>query len=325
MGDAMKRFLPLLLMLLLASTGCSVPPEPPLRVGINPWIGYDALVLARDLDGLDPNQVRVVEMAAASEVIRGLRSGVLEGAGLTLDQLIGLRAEGFDLRVVAVLNVSNGGDGLVARPDIESLAGLRGHRLALEDNTLATLVLHRVLAEAGLSAQDVALRYASITDHERLYAERQVDALVTFEPVLSHLRAQGARVLFDSRRMPGEIVDVLAIRGDVLDRQQARVVDLLRRLDQGGRPLREADPAVLAKLAPGVGMTVADYARTLAGVGLVALPASLTMLSDPAFVRRAEALAATLHSLGEIDRVPPSDGLVDVRAAMAAAGSGGGK
>jgi len=44
------------------------------------------------------------------------------------------------------------------------------------------------------------------------FKKRQVDAIVTFEPVKSELLSSGANILFDSHQIPGRIVDVLVVR-----------------------------------------------------------------------------------------------------------------
>ncbi len=63
--------------------------------------------------------------------------------------------------------------------------------------------------------------------HVDAYLQGRVDALVTFEPMRSILLDRGARVLFDSTQIPGEIVDVLAVREDFLERHPERVTELV--------------------------------------------------------------------------------------------------
>jgi ABC-type nitrate/sulfonate/bicarbonate transport system substrate-binding protein len=58
---------------LLALAACGDAVVPPLTVGMNPWVGYDPLVLARDRGLTDPRQLRVVELASASETLRSAR------------------------------------------------------------------------------------------------------------------------------------------------------------------------------------------------------------------------------------------------------------
>jgi NitT/TauT family transport system substrate-binding protein len=60
------------------------------------------------------------------------------------------------------------------------------------------------------------------------FEKGQVDAAVTFDPYRRQFLAAGAKTLFDSTQIPGEIVDLLAVRASVLDRQPNAVQSLLR-------------------------------------------------------------------------------------------------
>jgi NitT/TauT family transport system substrate-binding protein len=51
---------------------------------------------------------------------------------------------------------------------------------------------------------------------------------VTFDPYRAQFLKAGARTLFDSTQIPGEIVDLLAVRADVIDRKPRAVRALLQ-------------------------------------------------------------------------------------------------
>lgn len=147
----MKAWLALLLAL-LALAGCSEPSALPLRVGLNPWVGYDPLVLARERRLLDPAQVRVVELLSNTETQRALRNGQIDGAAMTLDEALRLADEGVALKIVAVLDISSGAgavlvvsaDAWVKRRDpvLELLVGWeRGRRALLADPPSAAALL----------------------------------------------------------------------------------------------------------------------------------------------------------------------------------------
>jgi NitT/TauT family transport system substrate-binding protein len=54
-----------------------------------------------------------------------------------------------------------------------------------------------------------------------------VDGAVTFDPYRVQLLRAGAATLFDSTQIPGEIVDLVAVRASVLERQPNAVRELL--------------------------------------------------------------------------------------------------
>ncbi|MCH5918706.1 hypothetical protein MMA56_24425, partial [Salmonella enterica] len=63
--------------------------------------------------------------------------------------------------------------------------------------------------------------------HVAAYTAQRVDAVITFEPMASRLRALGARPLLDSSRFPGLIVDVLAVSAQITPHQGEQLRQLL--------------------------------------------------------------------------------------------------
>jgi NitT/TauT family transport system substrate-binding protein len=206
------RIFSLLAALLLA--GCGQPAEG-LRIGSNVWLGYEPLYLARTLGLLRPTAARLVEYSSATQVMDAFADGAIDAAALTLDEALLLHQSGLALRIVLVMDVSDGADALLARPPLDSLAALRGRRIGVEDTAVGAYLLDAALQSASLSIQDVRVAPLQANEHEHAYRSGAVDALVTFEPTRSRLLAEGARALFDSRRIPGQIMDVLAVRPEV--------------------------------------------------------------------------------------------------------------
>src|SRR5690606_35519388 len=123
----------------LASVACGPPPEP-LRVGILVWPAFELPLVATELGWLPERQVRLVDFQSPADLVRALRRGQADAATLTLDCLPRLAAD-TSTRIVFVVDRSRGADALVARPDIPSLAALRGRRVALEAGELGRRVL----------------------------------------------------------------------------------------------------------------------------------------------------------------------------------------
>lgn len=186
----------------------------PLTVGTNVWPGYEPMYLARDL-GHYGDAVRMVEYSSATEVIRALRNKLIDAGALTLDEALLLRQSGVDVRVVLVTDISDGGDVIMAKPRFERLADLKGRRIGVESTALGAYVLTRGLRTVNLTPADVQVVQMEVDGHHAAYLRNEVDAVVTFEPVRSQLLKAGARTVFDSSEIPGEIVDVLVIRADV--------------------------------------------------------------------------------------------------------------
>jgi NitT/TauT family transport system substrate-binding protein len=229
MGTArsLTRIAAMALAALIMFSACVREPEPVLRIGTNVWIGSEPLYLARELGRLDPKVVRLVEYPSASEVLRAYRNGAIDGMVISLDELFGLRADGMQPRIIAVADVSDGADVVVARSGIRSMRELAGRPVAVESGALGAFVLSRALALNDMRASDVRVVHLESNEHPAAFEKGEVDAAVTFDPYRTQLLGAGATTVFDSTRIPGEIVDLIAVRAASLDKQPAAVRALL--------------------------------------------------------------------------------------------------
>ena len=283
-----------MLCITIALTACDAP-EPPLRVATIQWIGYQPLHLARQLDYFPPGTVRLAEFGSNTESLRAFRNGNVEVAALTLDEVLLLRDDGHDARVILVMDYSQGADAIVARPGIEALSDLKGKRIGVESTAATAYLLARALEFGGLTTDDVTIVKLAAGSQERAYRENRVDALATFEPIRTRLNRLGAHDLFDSTRIPGEIVDVLVTRGDVIERAPER----LEHLTEGWlRAVRyaEAQPGDTAeRLAPRVSLSTAEYREAVAGMRFPSLAENCRLLGEEATPMRE--VATRLQSL----------------------------
>jgi NitT/TauT family transport system substrate-binding protein len=228
--NAIARKTPWLLgcaALLAALLGCMREPEPALRIGTNVWIGSEPLYLARDLGHLDLGAVQLVEYPSASEVLRAYRNQAIDGMVISLDELFSLAVDGLQPRAILVVDVSHGADAVVGRRGMRSMQDLRGRPVAVESGALGAFVLSRALALNGMQAADVKVVHLESNEQPSAFEKGQIDGAVTFDPYRVQLLRGGATTLFDSTEIPGEIVDLVAVRASVLEKQPNAVRALL--------------------------------------------------------------------------------------------------
>jgi NitT/TauT family transport system substrate-binding protein len=233
--------------LIVLCAGCGAAVDAPLRLGTNIWLGFEPFYVARKQNLLPPS-VRLVEYASGAEVLGAFRNRSIDLAAVTLDEAISLAEHDPSLRVGLVLDYSNGADALVARPDIRQLADLKGRSVGVESFGVGAYLLGRALQRVGLSPRDVRMVPLPLDTHEAAFSRGQVDAVVTFYPVLARLREQGGQVLFDSRAMPGEIVDVLVFREDTARRHAPALVALGQAWFTAVKQIHLRDPVAMAAM-----------------------------------------------------------------------------
>jgi len=232
-GDAMSRVHIGTLLRMLACIALWVPlfgcsePETALRIGTNVWIGSEPLYLARELGRIDPTAVQLVEYPSASEVLRAYRNQAIDGMVISLDELFGLAVDGFQPRIILVVDVSHGADVVVGRPGMRTMRDLKGKSVAVESSALGAFVLSRALALNGMQASDVNVVHLESNEQPDAFAKGTVDGAVTFDPYRAQFLRAGATTLFDSTQIPGEIVDLLAVRASAFKKQPRAIQQLL--------------------------------------------------------------------------------------------------
>jgi NitT/TauT family transport system substrate-binding protein len=240
--------------------------EPPLRVGANVWPGYETLYLARSLGYYDNTPIRLVDYPSGTEEVRAYRNGEIEAAGISIDQALVLAATNPDVKIVVVMDFSDGGDVILGKPEIQNMQGLKNKPVGVESTALGAFIITRALEQKGMSPQDIKIVSLGVSEHERAFKSGKVDAVVTFGSARTNLLKSGAKLLFDSSQIPGEIVDVLIVRDEVIQKQpkalQALVDGRFRALDYLTKNPQDA----AIKIAPRTGLTPEQFLESLKGL-----------------------------------------------------------
>jgi NitT/TauT family transport system substrate-binding protein len=131
-------------------------------------------------------------------------------------------AAGVDSTAVIIGDYSNGNDAVLARNNI-TLAQLPGRPILLVQKTVSEYLLERAMVLNGLGGDLNRLKLVNTSDSDIVGAfvgNRRNQVAVTWKPLVSSIQAQdsGVRDLFDSSKIPGEILDLLVVRTDVLNR-----------------------------------------------------------------------------------------------------------
>jgi NitT/TauT family transport system substrate-binding protein len=239
-------------------TGCGeiqvLPPTCELRIAINPWPGYSFMYLAEEQgyfreEGLF---VRLIEMASLADARRVFEQRQSELICCTLVEVLMMNDSAGEntAQCVGVFDFSNGSDMLLARSGVDSLAMLRGCRIGIEPESVDCLGVHLALQSVGLTIADVTLVPLSQSEMVETLRSGSVDAVQTYPPGSDAvLRIPGVHSVWDTSRVPGVILDVLAAHSSVLAEKPQAVRGLLRAYQRAQQFYREHPQEALAILA----------------------------------------------------------------------------
>jgi NitT/TauT family transport system substrate-binding protein len=220
----MKQVLALFLLLLLSSC-FNQRHDVVLDVGTNLWPGYEPLHLAK-YKKLYKYKFSFREYDSATSAANAYKNNLIDLASLTLDEAIVLYNEIPDFKIILIHDYSHGGDVLLSRPPYKSLKELAGKKIAVEPNAVGEFFFARAVEKAGMLPSDFIVIPSYVDEHVQRYEKGEVDAVIGFEPVKTLLQNKGANIIFSSRDIPGEIVDVLIARESVLKNHKEKIMDL---------------------------------------------------------------------------------------------------
>jgi NitT/TauT family transport system substrate-binding protein len=130
-------------------------------------------------------------------------------------------AAGVDSTAIIVGDYSNGNDAILVRNGL-TFDKLPGQRIMLVQKTVSEYLLERGMVLNGQQAQLSKLRLINTSDSDIVPAfmnNISNPAVVTWKPLVSQILAdKGVHSIFDSSKIPGEILDLLVVRSEVLNR-----------------------------------------------------------------------------------------------------------
>jgi sulfonate transport system substrate-binding protein len=173
-------------------------------------IGYQkssvSMVLAREHklleQALPGTQVQWIEFPGGPQLIEALNGGSLDIGNIGDIPPIFAQVAGIDLQYIGV-EPSDGKTEAIIVPKtsaVQSLADLKGKRVALLKGSSAHNLFLKSLVKAGLTLADVNLVYLSAADGRAAFEQGKVDAWVIWDPYYSAALLDGsARLLSDGQ------------------------------------------------------------------------------------------------------------------------------
>lgn len=262
-----------------------------LTVPISAWPPYEYVYLAQQ-KGLARARglaLDTPQFPDPQSMVHAYLRGELQLAQLTTVEVVDVCARAPERCpvVVLVVNESRGGDQVVARPGIDTIAQLRGRRVGVTFSTLGPYVLSRALAQAGLDLADVELIGMAMAAMPQALADGRLEAAALFPPFSEFVVRDGsARRLFDSRAIPGEVFDVLVVSPPVFRQDQAALVRLAQAW-QDAHDLAEAEPeAAQTLMGRRQGLSRDEFAQAETGVVYFSLHDQAALLAPGGVLER---------------------------------------
>jgi len=249
-----------------------------IYVGWMPWDYADRSGILQKWASKYGIKIKLTQVNDYVESINQYTAGTFDACVMTnMDMLTIPAAGGVDSTALIVGDFSNGNDGVVLKGKGKKLEDIKGQRVNLVELSVSHYLLVRALSSIGLRERDLKIVNTSDADIVAAFATPSSTAVVAWKPQLSEvLSSPDAQLVFDSSKIPGEIMDLMVVNSAVLNANPKlgkaligawyETLAVMFRDDATGK-------AAQAAMAKASGTTPAGFASQLATTRLFATPA----------------------------------------------------
>lgn len=301
-------------LLCFAVVSCNEPSAPPASRGVhtfnvafNTWLGYSALVIAKEKGflkkrGLDVN---ISFLEGIGEKNAALLRGDIDGVGHTADSAVTSAAAGVDGQIVYIFDESYGADGILAGNAIKDVQGLKGKSVALEPGFTGHFFLLSLLEDAGMKPGEINVVAMETGNAGGAFLAKKVDAAVTWEPWISKANQRDdGHVLITSRDKPGRIIDVLFMTRKAIATNPEDIRKLIDAMDEAMawyRTHTEEGDQIMAKFWK---LPLAEVKATIAGMRF------FDLATNQSFFGTAQQPGQLLQTVSSANRVWTQAGVI---------------
>jgi NitT/TauT family transport system substrate-binding protein len=152
------------------------------------------------------------------ESINLFTAGKYQGCAMTnMDALTIPAAGGVDCTALITGDYSNGNDGIVTMGE-KTVKDLKGKKVLLVQLSVSHYLLSRALEMNGMQEKDLTLVNTSDAEIGSIFKTQKGVIAVTWNPILMNaVKTPGANLIFDSSKIPGEIIDLMVVNTNAPD------------------------------------------------------------------------------------------------------------
>ncbi|WP_173930973.1 ABC transporter substrate-binding protein [Chelativorans sp. Marseille-P2723] len=278
------------------AAGAATASADPVRLGLQPWLGYGPLWVAEEKGFFEKHgvDVELTNFNWDQDMTAALASGNLDVIAAATNTTIVNINQGVDQMGFLVMDLAFEADAILAGEGIESIADLKGKTVAFESGTTSDLLMNYALRENGMSIADIQHVPMGASEAGLALIAGRVDAAVTYEPYVSTALSQDEsfKVIYTAAEKPGLISDMLTATSDWIEANPEAVQGLIRAWDDAINFIRENPEEGEAMIAEAVGSPMEEFKPAFEGVRLYNVAENVEFLEGE--------FQATIQEIGEI-------------------------
>ena len=323
---AKRSLLPLFTMLAFVLSACGAQNTAggggkfngTIHIASSTWTGYAIIYLAnsRGIWKSHGLNVNFKDVEDPNDRFIALTAGRLEGMASTVDAFARQQSNGVPAIEVFPIDASVGGDGILAKNTIQTVADLKGKTVAVNQGSVSEWFLAQVLKDKGLSLSDVKEQNMKSGEAGAAFVASKVDVAVTWEPWLSKAKVrQDGHVLVSSKEYPDLIMDSFAFRKDFIQKYPDTVKDFMKAYYDAYNWMQENQTEALKIIGDAVGESADDVKADLGTMTLFDLSKGKEVMgtssSHGKIYDNVKAAAEFWKGQGKVDNVVSPNDAVD--------------
>jgi taurine transport system substrate-binding protein len=289
----------------------------PYAYGGSAWLGHYSTYIAIKTgifkkSGLD---IQWQSFPTSSDRMSAVMSGNIDLAGTGVVSALALMSAGAtQFKVVTTPNNFGRAEGVLVRPDVTSIAQLKGKKIGVTFASSCHVLILDLLKHAGLNPdRDVSLINLPAPNLVSAFQGNQIDVAVAWTPSFDRIKAMpGTSVLADDTAFslykeynitPGP--DVLLATTKLIKEDPDAIKIFLQGVFEANAMLTNAPEEAAKVLLELTGLTQAEQVNTIKSTGWYSAEQQRSLLVAPGgFVTGMQKLAEMLVSLKQIDKAP---------------------
>lgn len=157
--------------------------------------------------------------------------------------------------IIAIQDFSNGGDGVVLRPEFASSAStLKGQTIGLPTNAISLYLMHMYLAKNGMSLNDIKLTNIPGEFVSKAYiSNKSLAGIAGWNPNLDEALGAGGKKVVTSADFPRNIYDCIVVNKESLQKNRSVYIQFLKDWFKAVN-----DPSIITAASKKLGFTADD-------------------------------------------------------------------
>ena len=291
----------------------------PIKIAVLVWPGYAHSYIAQEKGFFAKYEVNVelILREGYIEVLDLCKNGEVDGVFTLLPDVVILNSEGILLKIVYVPDLTISADGIIGKPEFNSLEDLEGRMIGFEGvNSFAHLFVLQALESVGLKEEDVQFKNIPAKDVPKALEDDRIDAGHTWEPFMSKAKENGYKVLaYSSGISPGVIVDVLVFNSDIIEKRPDDIKSIIKALLEAKDFIYSDRDEAIKIMAEAEGMSKEEMVSGLSGIRFPDLKENVEILNksekSTSLYASGEVISKFYLERGQLSETPYFDKIIE--------------